>query len=61
MGHGVKSEVRGENTLILLLKQKEIPIADYNFYHYPGNPLAHVQFRKIEAFCQVNSLYIYDG
>ena len=41
MGHGVKSEVSGENTLILLLKQKEIPIADYNFYHYPGNPLAH--------------------
>ena len=41
MGHGVKSEVRGENMLILLLKQKEIPIADYNFYHYPGNPLAH--------------------
>ena len=41
MGHGVKSEVSGENTLKLLLKQKETPIADYNFYHYPGNPLAH--------------------
>jgi len=35
------SEVSGENALILLLKQNEIPGADYNFYHYPGNPLAH--------------------